>query len=157
MRILLHSMWETHDTCSTSLSFTSCCAGGDLLYRSLKLVIKIRVDCPFGSGEVIQKGFLNGGHSDHLGVRIGRILVIFIFVPILPIKFWLNLSFSFRRKKLNIDVQNGGHLIFSIGTMLAIFDLQVILILPIKFWVTWPFGSGEEAQNRFLRWQPCAM
>ena len=30
-----------------------------------------------------------------------------------------------------------------------IFDLQVTPILPIKFRVSWPFGLGEEAQNRF--------
>ena len=31
---------ERHDTCSTSLSIVTCCAGGDLLCRLLKLVIK---------------------------------------------------------------------------------------------------------------------
>ena len=30
---------------------------------------------------------------------------------------------------------------------LAIFDLQVTLMLPIKFGVNWPFSSGEEAKN----------
>ena len=38
MRTLLHSMWETHDIYSTSLSFATC-LDGDLLRRSLKLVI----------------------------------------------------------------------------------------------------------------------
>ena len=38
--------------------------------------------------------------------------------------------------------------------ILAIFDLQVTLMLPSKFGVNWPFGSGEEAKNRFSRWQP---
>ena len=27
-------------------------------------------------------------------------------------------------------------------------------MLPSKFWVNWPFGSGEEAKNRFSRWLP---
>ena len=27
-------------------------------------------------------------------------------------------------------------------------------MLPTKFGVSWPFGSAEEAKNRFLRWQP---
>ena len=27
-------------------------------------------------------------------------------------------------------------------------------MLPTKFGVSWPFGSGEEAKNRFLRWEP---
>ena len=43
---------------------------------------------------------------------------------------------------------------FPIGTILAIFDLQVTLMLPSKFGVNWPFGSGEEAKNRFSRWRP---
>ena len=38
--------------------------------------------------------------------------------------------------------------------ILAIFDLQVTLIVPSKFGVNWPFGSGEEAKNRFSRWRP---
>ena len=33
--------------------------------------------------------------------------------------------------------------------ILAIFDLQVTQMLPTKFRVNWPFGSGEEAKNRF--------
>ena len=40
-----------------------------------------------------------------------------------------------------------------IGTILAIFDLQVTPMLPSKFGVNWPFGSGE-AKNRFSRWRP---
>ena len=27
-------------------------------------------------------------------------------------------------------------------------------MLPSKFGVNWPFGSGEEAKNRFSRWRP---
>ena len=40
------------------------------------------------------------------------------------------------QEKLNIDFQDGGHgchLGFPIRTILAIFDLQVILILPTKY------------------------
>ena len=48
---------------------------------------------------------------------------------------------------------HGGHHWFPIGTILTVFDLQV-LILPIKFRVSWPFGSGDEVQNRFSRWRP---
>ena len=39
-----------------------------------------------------------------------------------------------------------------IGTILAIFDLQVTPMLLCKFGVNWPFVSGEEAKNRFSRW-----
>ena len=49
---------------------------------------------------------------------------------------------------------HGGHLGFTIGTILAIFDLQVTPMLPSKFGVNLPFGSGEEAKNRFSRWRP---
>ena len=62
-----------------------------------------------------------------------------------------------QEKKRKIDVQDGGHgghLGFPIGTILAIFDLQVTPMLPSKFGVNWPFSSGEEAKNRFSRWQP---
>ena len=34
----------------------------------------------------------------------------------------------------------GGHLGFLIGMILAIFDLQVTLMLPTKFQVNWPRG-----------------
>ena len=42
-----------------------------------------------------------------------------------------------------MDIQDGGHLGYPIGTILAIFDLQVTTMLPSKFGVKWPFGSGE--------------
>ena len=52
------------------------------------------------------------------------------------------------------DVRYGGHLGFPIGMILAIFDLPVTPMLPTKFRVNLPFGSGEEAKNRFSRWPP---
>ena len=57
-----------------------------------------------------------------------------------------------QEKKRKIDFQDGGHgghLGFPIGTILAIFDLQVTPMLPSKFEVNWPFGSGEEAKIDF--------
>ena len=66
-------------------------------------------------------------------------------------------GFSVQEKKRKIDFRDGGqggHLGFLIGTILAIFDLQVTPMLPSKFGVNWPFGSGEEAKNRFSRWRP---
>ena len=56
------------------------------------------------------------------------------------------------QKKFNIDFQDGGHLGFPIRTILATFDLQVTSILPRKFRVNFPFGSGEKVQNRFSTW-----
>ena len=55
--------------------------------------------------------------------------------PMLPTKFEsTGLSVQEKRK---IDFQDGGHLGFLIGTIWAIFDLQVILMLPTKFQVNW--------------------
>ena len=53
-----------------------------------------------------------------------------------------------------LDGGNGCHLGFPISTILATSDLQVTLMLHSKFGVNWPFGSGEEAKNRFSRWPP---
>ena len=52
------------------------------------------------------------------------------------------------------DSSHGGHLGFPIGTILAVFDLQVIPMLPTKFRINWLLGLGEEVKNRFLRWPP---
>ena len=46
------------------------------------------------------------------------------------------------------DGCHGGHLGYPIGTILAIFDLQVAPMSPTKFGVNWPFGAGEEAKYR---------
>ena len=69
----------------------------------------------------------------------------------LPSKLGVNWPFG-SEKKRKIDFQDGGygsHLGFPIGTILAIFDLQVTLMLLNNFGVNWPFGLGEEAKNRF--------
>ena len=61
------------------------------------------------------------------------------------------------QKKRKIDFQDGGqggHLGFPIRTILAIFDLQVTLMLPTKFQISWPFISEEEVKNSFARWPP---
>ena len=59
-----------------------------------------------------------------------------------------------QKKKRKIDFKDEEHLGFLIGMILAVFDLQVTLILPTKFGVNWPFGPGDEGQNRFSRWPP---
>ena len=67
-----------------------------------------------------------------------------------------SIGLSVQKKRLK-DFQNshhGSHLGFPIGTILAIFDLQVTPMLPTKFWVYWRLGSWEEANNRFSRWPP---
>ena len=55
----------------------------------------------------------------------------------LPTKFRVNWPFS-SGEEAKIDFQDGchgGHFGFPIGTILAIFDLQVTLMLPTKFGV----------------------
>ena len=62
--------------------------------------------------------------------------------PMLPSKFGVNIGLSEQEKKRKIDFQDGGHLRFQIGTILAIFDLQVTPMLPTKYRVNWPRGVG---------------
>ena len=62
-----------------------------------------------------------------------------------------------QEKKQKIDFQDGRHgrhLGFPIRMISAVFDLQVTPMLPTKFQVNWPFGSGGGAKNRFSRWPP---
>ena len=65
------------------------------------------------------------------------------------------MGLSVQKKKFKIDFQDGnrsGNLVFPIGTILAIFFyLQVTVMLSSNFLINWPFGSGEEAHNRFPR------
>ena len=77
--------------------------------------------------------------------------------------FWstshLDASYQFSigplvQEKKQKEFQDGGHSVFPIGMILAIFDLQVTQMLPTKFRVNWPFCSGEEAKKRFWRWLP---
>ena len=63
-----------------------------------------------------------------------------------------SIGLSDQEKKRKTDFQDDDHLGFLIGTISAIFDLQVTLMLPTKFQINWPFGSGEEVKNRFSRW-----
>ena len=74
----------------------------------------------------------------------------------LPTKFQVNWPFGSgeKRKKDFQDGCHSGHLGFPIGTILAIFGLQVTAMLPTKFQVNLNFGSGDEVKNKFLRWPP---
>ena len=117
-----------------------------------KLSITLQDNRPFVSGEEAKKlDFQDGGHGGHLGFPIGTILAIF-YLP-----SFMSICLSFQEKKRKIDFQDGGHgghLGFRIGTILAIYALQDTSILPIKFHVNLPFGSGEEEKNRFSKWWP---
>ena len=62
-----------------------------------------------------------------------------------------------KRKIYFQDGRHGGLFGFPTGTIFAFFYLQVTPMLRTKFRVNWPFGSGEEAKNRFSRlrsWRP---
>ena len=47
------------------------------------------------------------------------------------------------------DGRHGGYHGLPVGTVLAIFDLQVTPMFPTKFQVNSPFSSGEEAKKDF--------
>ena len=68
-----------------------------------------------------------------------------------------SISLLVKEKKFKTNFQDGScgsHVGFLIITILAIFALQIIPLLPTKFPVNWPFRSAEEVHNRFARWQP---
>ena len=68
-----------------------------------------------------------------------------------------SIGLSVQKKKRKIDFQDGhhgSHLGLPISMILAIFDIQVTPMLRSKFGVNWPFGSEEEAKNRFSIWLP---
>ena len=73
-------------------------------------------------------------------------------ILMLPTQFRVTWPFGSGEEAKNIDFQDGQYG-FSIGTILAIFDLRHPEI-PTKFQVNWPFGSGEEAKSRFSRLRP---
>ena len=58
-----------------------------------------------------------------------------------------SIGLSGQEKKRKLDFQDGRYLGFPIRMILAIFDLQVTQMLPTKFQVKWPFGSGEEVKK----------
>ena len=112
---------------------------------------KFGVNWPFGSGEEAKNRF-----SRWLPWRPSWISdqhdFSYFFIYKSPRCFLASLEsigLSVQEKKRKIDFQDGGHLGFLINKILASFDLQVTPMLPSKFGVNWPFGSGEEAKNRF--------
>ena len=119
------------------------------------LPTKFRVNCPFCSGEEAKKRFLRWMPSLISGWNNFSYFCSSSH-PNASYQVSSQLAFWFRRRR-KVDFQNGrpgGHLGFPIDRILTNFDLQVILMLPTKFRVNWPFGSGKEAKNRFSRWRP---
>ena len=77
---------------------------------------------------------------------IGITSVIFIYrSPRCYLPSVMSIGLSVQGKERKIDFKDG-HLGFWIGTILAIFDVHVTTMLPTKFQVSWPFGSGKEAK-----------
>ena len=64
------------------------------------------------------------------------------------------MGLSVHEKKFKTDFQYGNFHDCGSHKLLAIFDLQVTSMIPTNFEVNWPFGSGEEAKNRFSRLPP---
>ena len=71
--------------------------------------------------------FQDGGHGGQHGFPI-RMILATSDLHVTDTYYHLLVQ----EKKFKIDFQHGCHLRFSIGTILAIFDLQVTLILPAK-------------------------
>ena len=122
------------------------------------LPTKFRVSWPFGSGEEGKNRLsrLQPWWPSWISNR-NNFSYFFIYKSswcFLP--SFESIGLLVQEKKSKIDFQDGrhgGHLGFWIRTVLAIFYLHVTPMLPTKFWVNWPFGSGEEAKNRFS-WGP---
>ena len=75
----------------------------------------------------------------------------FIYVTRCFLLSFKSIGLSVQEKKRKIDFlddRHGGHLGFSNGTILAIFDLQISPMLPTKFQVSWSFDSGEQATKK---------
>ena len=67
-----------------------------------------------------------------------------------------SMGISVQEKKFKTDFQDSGcssNLLFLIGTISAIFALQITPMLPTKFPASWPSVSGVEVQSRSARWQ----
>ena len=68
-----------------------------------------------------------------------------------PIKFWLSRTYG-----LGEEFQDSlhGHLGYLNGTILAILNLCVTVMLSIKFWLNPTYGLGGDVVWRISRWLP---
>ena len=122
---------------------------------TLMLSTKFRVNWPFSPGEEAKNRF-SRWRPWRLSLETDRndfchFWSITHFNASYPVS--INIGLLVQEKKAKIDFQHGGHgdhLGFWIGIILAVFDLQVIPMLPTKFQVN---GSRRRSENRFSRWQ----
>ena len=114
---------------------------------------KFGINWPFGSGEEAKNRFSRWWLSWIFDQTDFSYFFIYksprCFLPSIES---VRLLVQEKKRKIDfLDGSHGGHLGFPIGTILAIFDLQVIPKLPTKFRVNWLLGLGEEVKNR---WRP---
>ena len=121
-----------------------------------KCPIKFQDNWPFLSGEDGEQIFKMAAKLAILDPFIGTILAFLSTShPYAFYQVFNQLDFPFRRRSKKVDFQEGGHLGFQIGMILAFFFyVQVTLMLPTKFGVNWPFSSEVDQKNRFSRWRP---
>ena len=88
---------------------------------------------------VPEKKFKTDFQDGRHGLNLGRFEVFLIYKsPRCFLPSFESIGLSVLEKKQKIDFQDGGyggHLGFRIGTILAIFDLQVTPMLPTKYQV----------------------
>ena len=115
---------------------------------------KFQVNWHFGSREEVQNWFSIWPPWQPCWISIRNNFSYFwsISDQITSYQVSSQLAFQFRKKRFS-RCSYGGHLGFLISSNLVTFYLQVTPIFPAKFWVNWPFCSGE-VQNRFSRWPP---
>ena len=129
------------------------------LQVTMILPTKFRVSWPFGSGDEGKIYCRNGRHGGQFGFSVGNDYIYFLPKGYSGTSNQVSsqLVFWFRRQRGKYIFKEAAMAAtwdFSIKTLVAIFDLQVTLILLTKFRVNWHFGSEEEVQNRFSRWRP---
>ena len=65
----------------------------------------------------------------------------------------IGLSVQEKKRKIDFkDCRHGGHLEFLIEQFQLFLIYKSPPMLHTELQVNWPFGSGEEVKNRFLRW-----
>ena len=121
--------------------------------------------------EMLFKDFQDGWHGCHFGYWNGMIFAILnLHVVPMPPTIWAqsNLGFGsrcgFKIFKLATqatsfeefqDGHHGSHLGYWNGMILAILNLYVALIPPIKFRLNLTYGLGGDVVWRISRWLPC--
>ena len=123
------------------------------------LPTKFQVNWPFGSGEEVKSIFSRWPPRQPSWISDRNDFSYFCSTSHPNASYQVSslLAFRFRRRSENWFSRwppHSGYLGIPIGTILAIFDLQVTPMLPAKFQVSWLLGSGEEAKNKFSRWRP---